>query len=107
MAWPENLDWSVFYSIPNGLRDCRLAKLGLEMEQPTKDYPDRLVRAHLCKIPFENLASPPLERTCPCSGNPLRYNSQFRWETALLRCGLWWPNSAWKRRMGNRAHSDC
>lgn len=57
MAWSKNLDWSVFYSIPNGLRDCYLAKLGLEIEPPTKYYLDRLVMAHLCKIPFENLAS--------------------------------------------------
>lgn len=52
MAWSKDLDWSVFYSIPNGLRDCHLAKLGLEIEPPTKGYLDRLARAHLCKIPF-------------------------------------------------------
>ena len=56
MAWSKNLDWSVFYQIPDGLRDCYLAKLGMEVQSPSRDYLDNLVRAHQCIIPFENLA---------------------------------------------------
>ena len=56
MAWSKNLDWSVFYQIPDGLRDCYLEKLGMEVQPPTRDYLDNLVRAHQCTIPFENLA---------------------------------------------------
>ncbi len=56
MAWSKNLDWSVFYQIPDGLRDCYLAKLGMEVQTPSRDYLDNLVRAHLCTIPFENLS---------------------------------------------------
>lgn len=28
MAWSKNLDWSVYYRIPNGLRDCYLDLTG-------------------------------------------------------------------------------
>lgn len=56
MAWSKNLDWSVFYQIPDGLRECYLAKLGIEIQSPSRDYLDNLVKAHQCTIPFENLA---------------------------------------------------
>ena len=56
MAWSKNLDWSVFYQIPDGLRDCYLAKLDMEVQPPSREYLDKLVKAHQCTIPFENLA---------------------------------------------------
>ncbi len=56
MAWSKNLDWSVYYQIPDGLRDCYLTRLDMDVQPPSKDYLDNLVKAHLCKIPFENLA---------------------------------------------------
>lgn len=56
MAWSKNLNWSVFYQIPDGLKDCYLAKLGMEVQPPSRDYLDKLVKAHQCTIPFENLA---------------------------------------------------
>lgn len=57
MAWSKNLDWSVYYQIPDGLRDCYLEKLGMEVQLPSRDYLDKLVKAHQCTIPFENLST--------------------------------------------------
>lgn len=56
MAWSKNLDWSVFYQIPDELRDCYLMKLGMEVQSPSRVYLDKLVKAHQCTFPFENLA---------------------------------------------------
>jgi len=39
-----------------GVFDKYLALLGLELEPPTFDYLSRLVRAHLSRIPFENIS---------------------------------------------------
>lgn len=56
MAWSKNLDWSVYFRIPDELQERYLAKLGMDVETPSKDYLDRLVKAHQCNIPFENLS---------------------------------------------------
>jgi len=55
MAWAKNLNWDIFYRVPDGLKDAYLERLGMEYEEPTRDYLDRLVRAHQMIIPFETL----------------------------------------------------
>lgn len=57
MVWSKNLDWSVYYQIPDNLREIYLKKLNLEQKAPSRKYLDELVRANLFTIPFENLST--------------------------------------------------
>lgn len=55
MPWSRNMDWSVYHTIPPGLQEAYLHRLGLEKQTPTRAYLDALIRAHQITIPFENL----------------------------------------------------
>ena len=56
MAWSKNFDWTLFYKQLDDLQVKKyLDRLGLERDEPTRGYLDKLIFAHLCTIPFENL----------------------------------------------------
>lgn len=56
MAWSKDMKWSKFYEILDGFTELYLRKLGLTYKEPSRDYLDELICAHLQSIPFENLS---------------------------------------------------
>ena len=74
MAWSRNIHWKDYMEVPEQFVDLYMKRLHMEIEEPSLDYLDRLVRANQRAIPFENLDitdfGKPVSLRCPCL--PLR-----------------------------------
>ena len=92
MAWAKNLNWDIFYQVPEDLQDKYLKRLHIEKEHPSRSYLDRLVRSHQIIIPFETLDT--TDFSIPVSLEPSRIANKILDQNRGGYCfelnGLFW-----------------
>lgn len=75
VAWAKNLNWDIFYQVPDDLSERYLKRLKMTREAPTREYLDRLIFAHQKTIPFENLNT--MDFNEPVSLEPSKIAEKF------------------------------